>query len=462
LKIKKIYDGKSYTYNTETKRFLNNVTGKWVLRPRHNKGQSITRKKSKFEYYKFNYNFNFAKNDTELERIKLFLTKVKQRYQKHYKTKQSYTIFNMSFIEYGDIVFAYFSHADIKHLLGTNHKYLLDEILKTKLINKIDKINSHGYKMLIFEPNKLNSITYERKKIETKRVITSLRIYYKKIENGFGDLAPMFRSMQKFEISISKHDFIKEIKANYPSYVEECSFNDKAPSNLDEYIKNNMSTFDRIEQYNENTSIYDRMEYFSVDKFSGRFHSIFSQIPSCIRKYIIGAECRMDVQQMQLLLAAKLFKEALGTSSFFNDINCGDLYTKLKKDLKLPSRKYAKQYMFKLLFGKVWIETKNGGWFENENHLKFVELYPNEAKWLEKIKSQKNELKNQHAIFAKMLQTEEVRIFKQIWLKLLELGVQYITIHDELLFNKKDENVVLKVCHDVFRKEMKGINYRFN
>ena len=121
----------------------------------------------------------------------------------------------------------------------------------------------------------------------------------------------------------------------------------------------------------------------------------------------------------------------------------------------------AKQYLFKLLFGKVWISTTGGGYFLNKNHTKVKELYPKEAEYLEKLKSAKNELDNHHAIFAQLLQKEEVNIFKQIWFKLIQKGVQFITIHDEIIFHSNNRIIVEQVFNDVFSCELLGINYQF-
>ena len=190
-------------------------------------------------------------------------------------------------------------------------------------------------------------------------------------------------------------------------------------------------------------------QFFSVDSFSQRVHSPVVNLKGELRSGLRISSSKvsaLDVKQMQPTILAKVLEDAIGSNSFSDAIfNGEDVYIHIQKESKLESRKDAKKYFFELIFGKP--KKDIGKMFEGET--KWVD-------WINEYKSKTEPLnphkEHTHTNLAWLLQYSEVQVMTDIWEKLMEKNVPFLTIHDEVLCKVTDE----KTVHDVMNNELRN------
>lgn len=192
--------------------------------------------------------------------------------------------------------------------------------------------------------------------------------------------------------------------------------------------------------------------FFTVDEFAGRVHTPISGMSRDLRPLLLlrnEKTCSLDVAQMQPTLLGTILQQAVGENSFSAAINEGsDVYLMLMQTAKLKSRDEAKKRFFQILFGKP-----------NEDLAKLFEG----ANWIEWINKYKStiEPRNPHgkektySNLAWILQTLEVRVMSEIWRKLAEDAIPFLTIHDEIIVCEKDINKTLDIMNEILKNHFK-------
>lgn len=187
--------------------------------------------------------------------------------------------------------------------------------------------------------------------------------------------------------------------------------------------------------------------FFTVDEFAGRVHTPISGMSKELRPFILlrnEKTCSLDAAQMQPTLLGTILKQAVGENSFSAAIDEGiDVYLMLQSAAKLSSRDEAKKRFFQILFGKP-----------NEEMAKLFEG----ANWIEWINKYKStiEPRNPHgkektySNLAWILQTLEVRVMSEVWRKLAENALPFLTVHDEIICRQSDIDKV----DTIFRNEL--------
>ncbi len=170
--------------------------------------------------------------------------------------------------------------------------------------------------------------------------------------------------------------------------------------------------------------------FFKVDSFSGRVHTPVSSLKSTYRPHLLldGNETTsIDVTTMQPLLLGRLLSNYIGENEYSNWINSGtDIYLKLQEKAGLETRDAAKKKFFEILFSKPTQELSN--------------LF-GASKWINWINQYKTDIetnnphnkKKPHSNLAWLLQSTEVEIMRKVWTCLVERGICFLTVHDEII-----------------------------
>ena len=195
-------------------------------------------------------------------------------------------------------------------------------------------------------------------------------------------------------------------------------------------------------------------QFFTVDNFSGRIHTPISGMRRDLRPLLLlrgEKTCSFDVAQMQPTLLAKILTANVGGNDFSKAIDNGtDIYILLQKKANLSSRDEAKKLLFKILFG---YPSKA-----------LSELF-GDADWINWINDYKSRTENRnthqskpHTNLAWLLQNIEVKLMSQVWQKLAEAGLPFLSVHDEIICRQSDELKVLSIFNSELSKHF--INFK--
>ena len=189
--------------------------------------------------------------------------------------------------------------------------------------------------------------------------------------------------------------------------------------------------------------------FFNVDVFSGRVHTPITSFKSEYRKNILIDEVEtvsLDVVTMQPVLLGAILKKTIGENEFSSWINEGkDIYLMLQSKAKLKSRDEAKTRFFEILFSRPNDSLKNmfgnSSWITWINEIKSKPFEPN-PRTLEKM----------HNNLSHILQTSEVNVMIEVWSKLLDSGIKFLSVHDEIIIKHSDHDKAREIFSSVLSK----------
>ena len=197
----------------------------------------------------------------------------------------------------------------------------------------------------------------------------------------------------------------------------------------------------------------DKHYFFKVDGFSSRVHTPVVSLKGDLRfkiRFYGEKVASLDVVQMQPVILAKVLDDAVGPNSFSDAIFKGeDVYIHIQKEANLPTRKDAKDYFFKLIFGQPMEDI--GRMFKGDTSW---------VNWINEYK-RKDEPQNphgkwkRHTNLAWLLQYSEVQVMTDVWTRLMEANIPFLTIHDEILCKAQDKEKVYGVMNTELRKHFK-------
>ena len=190
----------------------------------------------------------------------------------------------------------------------------------------------------------------------------------------------------------------------------------------------------------------DLDSFFSVDAFSSRVHTPIVNLKGDLRYSLTlhgSPIASLDVKQMQPTILGRVLYDCIGPNSFSTSISQGkDVYVIIQEAASLPTRKEAKQYFFRLIFGKPMtdIETffKNGS-----DWVRWINDYKS------KPESRNPHCEHTHTNLAWLLQFSEVQIMTEIWQKLKNRNIPFLSIHDEILCRENDIEKTKKIMSSV-------------
>lgn len=194
----------------------------------------------------------------------------------------------------------------------------------------------------------------------------------------------------------------------------------------------------------------DLDSFFTVDSFSNRVHTPVVNLKHdqrmALRLY--GKKLMsLDVKQMQPTILAKILLKGIGRNSFSDAIFKGqDVYVMLQERAGLATRPEAKKLLFQVIFGRPNNTTAQV--FTTEEDRKWMN-------WITEYKS-KTEPKNPHhkdchTNLAWLLQYSEVQVMTDIWRRLMEDKIPFLSIHDDVLCIRKDGSRVRAIMEEELR-----------
>jgi hypothetical protein len=296
----------------------------------------------------------------------------------------------------------------------------MKEIQKRYLVNP-----KHDIKKLI---------DAERIEVRTHQTIKGNTIYYyKALEGGYYDLRLLTYKGQELTPLTSKMMYILN----------------------DVTITPNTQTTEYFKAFLDNKNLL-RL-FFNVDVFSGRVHTPVTSLKTEFRKNLLidnKETTSIDVVTMQPLLLGKILNERIGINEYSNWINEGqDIYIKLQEKANISTREEAKTRFFEILFSKT------------NNHL--TELFGNSnwIAWVNDFKSKPFEpnphtFEKNHSNLAWLLQNKEVEIMQKVWTKLLEKGIKFLSVHDEIIIQTQLYEEAKKVFTSVMDESFQ--NYKLS
>jgi len=195
--------------------------------------------------------------------------------------------------------------------------------------------------------------------------------------------------------------------------------------------------------------------FFNVDYFGKRVHTPVTILDLKYRDEILlkgEKTASIDVGTMQPLLLAEILKKNIGANKFTDLVYNEDIYIFLQNKAKLETRADAKKYFYKIAFGKP--DNKLIEYFGNENWVN----------WVNDLKSkplESNPKKDKlHNNLAFLLQSTEVEIMTEIWHKLANNGIYFLSVHDEVIIRNKDLLKAKAVFESVLNKYF--VKYKLN
>lgn len=307
----------------------------------------------------------------------------------------------------------------------------------------IDYLVEKGYLILVYNYLKgKNSRVYKLSdEIIFGKIIrysNSDKVLLKKYKNLISDIENEKTSSNKIlpEIKLKLVEDLYHVKIQHEKAI---FFLDSTLQDLDIYNRNKYS----VECIKQNQLFYH------FDDF-GRFHTNFTILKSFIRKnclLIDGEETfELDIKNSQPLFLNLIINSEenkickLELDLFRLLTKNGLFYDYIMENSKIKDKKIAKEYTYKVLFGK------NGNCKADRM---FKSLFPTIHSF---IKDYKSKNKNYKILAHKLQSLESNLIFNQIVKEIMEKApyIKLITIHDSIVSIKKYRNVV----EDIFNKKI--------
>jgi hypothetical protein len=191
--------------------------------------------------------------------------------------------------------------------------------------------------------------------------------------------------------------------------------------------------------------------FFTIDNFSGRVHTPITNFHRTHRPNILldnEETISIDVVTMQPVLLGAILKKNVGKNEFSEWIDEGkDIYIMLQKKMNLSTRDEAKKKFFEILFA------------HSNNELSRMFGDANWITWINEFKSKPFEpnphtLEKNHSNLAWLLQTSEVQLMRKVWHQLLNHGIKFLSVHDEVIIKVTDHQKALEIFQDVLSKEL--------
>jgi hypothetical protein len=203
---------------------------------------------------------------------------------------------------------------------------------------------------------------------------------------------------------------------------------------------------------NERTDLF-----LNVDDFSGRIHTPISNFHRIYRpglKLYGNDTVGLDVFQMQPTLLGKILQDKVGNNEFSTWIDQGiDVYEIIKNREKLETRDDAKKRMFKILFG--YPDNKLKEIFGDANWINWINEYKSKPEPLnKKLKYNSSHKISYHNNLSWLLQTTEVQTMTKVWNELIDTGIPFLGVHDEIIIEKHNEIEAYKIFWHVLKNEL--------
>lgn len=341
--------------------------------------------------------------------------------------------------------YIYFSYKEAT-LLGTRkYKEKFKILVDLGLLKPVLHYNRHNKKqeLLTFEPVILQPLRHGVS-VSHSRIENSLESYYRSRKRNLSSVVNrhLLPVLRKIQIDITEEEYRKAVSDNYLTYVKE--FHDdysnsrKQMLTYSAYVENSKHLYLKIKDFNSahTDEIYS---FISQDSFSGRVHTPITILPKFLKnrgiiKYKGESMTELDLQTFQPLLLADIL-DGTDFAQWYYAVD--DCYEALMAEFSLTSRRAAKRFMYKLMFGTIY----------GQKHKVFCNRFPEAGKKLTEWKTRIDDnnprsykytregkrKNNFHSNVAFKLQNREVKYMQMIWSKLGRENIPFVTIHDAVL-----------------------------
>jgi len=196
--------------------------------------------------------------------------------------------------------------------------------------------------------------------------------------------------------------------------------------------------------------------FFKVDTFCGRVHTPISNFHRTHRPNLklYGKDTTgLDVQTMQPLLLGKILNKEIGENDFSKWLNEGkDIYLMLQDKAGINTRDEAKKRFFEILFSVP--NEDLAIMFGEVNWIKWINDYKSKPEPRnKKVKYFKNGSISYHNNLAWLLQNTEVQIMRKVWNGLVNAGIPFFSIHDEVIIQTEQAQRAMQIFSDIMAKE---------
>jgi len=172
------------------------------------------------------------------------------------------------------------------------------------------------------------------------------------------------------------------------------------------------------------------------DNFAGRYYHYLTNIPNRqrLRHTLIDGEnvVELDIEQCQIKILQSVLENMGMGENFTRWMDDGNgLYEYIQDQHNIATRKEAKQFVFKMIFGD----------YNSKSSKLMYEIFPDLEEPFFKIKSVKDPANPSRKIFsnlARMLQLHEVEMLKDLGNMLDLMDIPFLSIHDSVLVKQSD------------------------
>ena len=191
--------------------------------------------------------------------------------------------------------------------------------------------------------------------------------------------------------------------------------------------------------------------FLKVDSFAKRVHTPYSGLETFFRPHLYfdydKPTVSIDLKTSQPLILAEMLFKKIGHNEFTQWVrNSIDIYEMFRERAHLATRNDGKKLFFELIFAppskRLERMFKGATWVQWLNQVK-------REKWTHH-KDQRHTEKGYNVI-AYYLQYTESHIMTQVWQKLKDKEIYFLSVHDEIIVPKKDKATAIKIFDDVLK-----------
>jgi len=197
--------------------------------------------------------------------------------------------------------------------------------------------------------------------------------------------------------------------------------------------------------------------FFRVDTATGRVYTPVTNFHKTHRPNILLDGCKtigFDVAQMQPLLLGKILSIKIGPNEYSEAISEGkDIYEVIAHKANLESREAGKKRFFEIIFAPANDDLVK--LFGAANWIQWI----NDFKRIRQPNNPKTDIKR-YGNMAWALTLTEVQTMFKVWNLLYQAGINFLTVHDEIIVKEHEGTKAEGIFRAVLDKEF--TSYKLN
>lgn len=342
----------------------------------------------------------------------------------------------------------YFTREQVRTILGHSYLKILAYLIDNEYIAKETLYTRYGHKYHAYRFICSYS-GYTKSNTKHKRVNNSVQKYLKTKMSDFDKkYHSAIISIKRVRLNLSYDEFISEMTNEYYENIEEVK------TTLDDYLYSCRLQYELIMEFQQSKG-RKTYEYITVDKFGGRLHTPFTNLPKRLRKYVVTKKGEpmesIDLNQSQPRILSEILRREIPNNSLTELLDQGgDVYEFIGESLGLDEsdRKTKKVSFYKMIFG-----------YPSKNIKALIDsVFPDITEWIAKTNTtpnRDNPSSKVHSNLAMMLQRYESELFTSVWNALFESNITFVTVHDEVLVNRSKHLTAMNIMSRVLSTKIK-------